>query len=321
MIDQAQFRNFGLPRHIPAINLLHLRYAVTSEDEGSFRGAAGVLLVRQSTLSRRIRELERSIGMRVFDRSSAGISATPSGQGFLRHARSILAQIDSLVMASLKTGRGEVGRLSIGCYTSLSAGNLRASLIDFRQRFPDIKLGVIESSRSRLMTELRTGALDVVFVTGESRNRESEGNVLSLWTERTLIALPDHHPLADRKTVYWTDLRGETVLLSQNDRGCEFEALLASKLLVSEGRPSIERHDTSSSMIQCLVSLGTGVSLVTESDAGTHFSGLIYRELRDGTGPACVGYSAHWKADNDNPALANLLKLLSERYPLPADGI
>ena len=64
--------------------------------------------------------------------------------------------------------------------------------------------------------------------------------------------------------------------------------------------------------------LGFGVSLVTESDIGASFSGLIYRELRDGTGPSRIGYSAHWRADNDNPALASFLKLLGERYPSPS---
>jgi hypothetical protein len=48
-----------------------------------------------------------------------------------------------------------------------------------------------------------------------------------------------------------------------------------------------------------------GVDLVTDSDIGANFSGLTYRELRDGTGPSQVGFSAHWRSDNNNPALAN----------------
>jgi DNA-binding transcriptional LysR family regulator len=67
-----------------------------------------------------------------------------------------------------------------------------------------------------------------------------------------------------------------------------------------------------------LVGAGFGLSLATESDVGANFSGLIYREFRDGTGPSWVGYSAHWRADNDNPALASFLKMLGERYPSPA---
>jgi hypothetical protein len=44
---------------------------------------------------------------------------------------------------------------------------------------------------------------------------------------------------------------------------------------------------------------------------------VIYRELRDGAEPARIGYSAHWRADNQNPALVNILRILGERYLLP----
>lgn len=305
-----------LQNRISAINLPQLRCAVVAADEGSFRRAAEVLFVRQSTLSRGIRQLEHLIGMSIFDRSSGGVTATPSGRDFLRHARSILEQIDSLITTADRTSRGEAGRLSIGFHTSLSAGNLRATLLDFRQRAPSIELELVEMPRTRLMTALRSGTMDTAIVTGDATQRN--GGTLSLWSERILLALPEGHGLADRETIYWTDLRGETVLLSQWDQGREFEDILVSRLVSSEDRPRIERHDVSRDTLKSLVSLGFGVGLVTESDIGASLSGLVYRELRDGTGPSRIGYSAHWRTDNDNPALAGFLALLRERYPSPA---
>lgn len=62
--------------------------------------------------------------------------------------------------------------------------------------------------------------------------------------------------------------------------------------------------------------MGFGISLVLESDIGANFSGLVYRELRDGARPSRIGFSAVWREDNENPALHNLPKLLGERYPL-----
>lgn len=158
--------------------------------------------------------------------------------------------------------------------------------------------------------------MDTAIVTGDATQRN--GGTLSLWSERILLALPEGHGLADRETIYWTDLRGETVLLSQWDQGREFEDILVSRLVSSEDRPRIERHDVSRDTLKSLVSLGFGVGLVTESDIGASLSGLVYRELRDGTGPSRIGYSAHWRTDNDNPALAGFLALLRERYPSPA---
>jgi DNA-binding transcriptional LysR family regulator len=222
----------------------------------------------------------------------------------------------ALVLNANSTGRGEVGRLAIGFYTSLSVGNLRATLMDFKQRLPEVELGMVERSRARLVTALENGALDVAIVTGDAPRQDNKA--LSLWSERTLVALPEGHSLADREAVYWTDLRSETLLLSHYDPSREFEDLLMSKLVSPEERPKIERHNVSRGIIKSLVSAGFGVSLVTESDIGASFSGLIYRELRDGTGPSRIGFSAHWRADNDNPALWRFLKLLRERYPSPS---
>ena len=144
--------------------------------------------------------------MNIFNRSSGGVTATPSGRSFLRQARSILEQIDSLITTAHWTSRREGGRLLIGFHTSLSAGNLRATLLDFRQRIPCIGLELIEMSRTRLlMTALRTGKIDLAVITGEASQRD--GGALSLWSERILLALPESHPLADRETIYWTDLR------------------------------------------------------------------------------------------------------------------
>jgi DNA-binding transcriptional LysR family regulator len=300
-----------------AVDLQQLRYAVAAADHGSFRRAAHALLLKQSTLSRCTRQLEHSIGMTIFERSSGGLRATPAGRDFLRTARSILEQIDSLVNSTYHAGRGEAGRLSVGFQTSLSTGNLRTTLVDYQKRFSQIDVSLRDGSRVRLVTALRSGALDIAIVTGNLPLLGSYG--MPLWSERILLALLEGHPLADRDVVYWTDLRGETLLLSQYDPGRELEDLLISKLVSPEDRPKIARHDVSRGIIKSLVAAGFGLSLVTESDIGTKSSGLTYRELRDGTGPSRVGFSAHWRTDNDNPALANFLKLLGERYPPPVD--
>ncbi|WP_349643805.1 hypothetical protein [Bradyrhizobium sp. LMTR 3] len=60
-----------------------------------------------------------------------------------------------------------------------------------------------------------------------------------------------------------------------------------------------------------------GISLVPESDMGANFAGLVYRDLRDGTGPSRFDFSADWLADNESPTLDAFLRLLSERYPSP----
>ena len=298
------------------VDLIHLRYAVAAADHGSFRRAAEALLLRQSKLSRCIRQLEERIEIAVFERSSGGVRATQAGRDFLRMARSILEQIDTLLTSARSAGRGEVGRLAIGFYTSLAAGYLRSTIIDHDQRFPQIQIRMIESSRTRLTTALRNGAIDVAIVTGQTRLLDSQ--IMSLWTERIVVALPEGHRLAEGETVYWTDLKDETLLISRHDPGPEIQDLLLAKLASPGDRPKTLFHDMSLGNMMNLVGAGFGVSLVRESDIGANFSGLVYRELHDGMGPSWVSYSAHWRTDNDNPPLAGFLKMLGERYPSPA---
>ena len=253
--------------------------------------------------------------MAVFERSSGGVRATQAGRRFLRSARSILEQVEALAARTQSTGRGEAGRLTVGFYTSLAAGNLRATLIDVSQRFPQLELEMFESSRARLVTALRNGVVDIAIIPGATALPQSK--TMSLWSERILVGVPEGHPLAEREPVHWIDLREEKILLSRRDPGPELRDLLIAKVTSPGDRPRIVRHRAGLANLKNLVGAGFGVTVLTEACAGASFPGVIYRELRDGAEPARIGYSAHWRADNQNPALANILRILGERYLLP----
>ncbi len=315
-MENAISRRSGSTHRNLKLDLRQLRHAVLAADFGSFRQAAEATLVKQSTISRSIREIEHLVGVRIFERWSGGVRPTSAGHGFLRMSRSILEQVDAVVTTTRETGRGDAGRLVIGFCISLTAGNLRATLLDFKQRFPQVELAMVERSRDRLAVELRNCILDVLIVAGDLPLVDCKA--MSLWSERILVVLQENHRLALSDTSYWTDLRGQTVLLSQHDPGPELEYLLNAKLVSPSDRPQIERHNVSRGVIKNLITMGLGISLVLESDVGAKFSGLTYREVRDGTGPSRIGFSAIWRPDNANPALTAFLGLLSERYPSPS---
>ncbi|MGY4183127.1 DNA-binding transcriptional LysR family regulator [Bradyrhizobium sp. USDA 4518] len=296
-----------------AIELKHLRSAVAAADCGSFRQAAELLGSQQSSLSRRIGEIEHHLGVAIFERYSGGVRPTRSGRCILRLARTIVEEFDALVSTAKSVQNSESGRLSVGFFTSLSAGNLQNFLLEFKQRYPQIELATIERSRTRLAAALRSGVTDMLIVPG--RPPLLDAKALPLWSERVLVALPQDHILSSRETVNWIDLRKETVLLSYYDPGAEFEDLLVAKLASPGDRPKIERHDVSRGIINSLISMRAGISLALESDIVANLAGVTYRELRDNTGCSLLDFWVYWRAENENPTLAVFLQLVSERSP------
>ncbi|MBR0766522.1 LysR family transcriptional regulator [Bradyrhizobium japonicum] len=299
-----------------AVDLQQLRFVVAACDYGSFRRAAEALSIRHNVLSRSIGQLEYMVGASLFERSSGGIKPTLAGRSVLRIARLVLEQVDMLVDTGRSGGSGDTGHLVVGFCTSMSSGNLRATIGELRKLLPQLELSTMERSRSRLLTALDNGTVDVVVSPGRLPSKNTMS--MLLWSERILISLPQDHSLTTREIIYWTDLRNEKILLSEYDPGRELEDLLISKLVLSDGRPTVERHDVSRGIIKSLTSMGMGLSLAMESDIGASFAGLVYRELQDGTGPSRIDFRAHWRDDNENPALKRFLNLLAERYPSPS---
>ena len=305
-------RNETFHRTNPRIAINQLRYTVTAAEYGSFRKAAEILNVKQSTLSRSIRLLEHETSVMIFNRSRKGITPSAAGSKIIRLAQVVLEQIDALGSHSNSIAV-ERGKLCIGFCTSLSAGSLRAALLEFRRKHPLIRIKTLERPRSRLATALENGTSDVIISTGHLPFIKCRSQ--KLWSERVLIALPEDHHMADRDIIYWTDLRNETLLMSRYDPYWEFEDLVTSKILAPEDRPKIEHHDVSRSILKSLISMKLGVGLLLESDIGAKIPAIVYRELQDGSGAARVGFSAFWNGPNENPALSYFIELLRERYP------
>src|SRR2546426_2479703 len=72
------------------MELRHLRYFVSVAEQGGFLKAAGQLRVAQSALSKQIRDLEREVGVALFERLSRGVRLTAAGEVFLAEARATL---------------------------------------------------------------------------------------------------------------------------------------------------------------------------------------------------------------------------------------
>ncbi len=292
--------------------LRDLRWAITAARYRSLRRAAEELNVRQSTLSRRLRGLEYRLGAALFERTNGGTHPTPIGRDFLEMARRIIDETDAAFARLKAMSSGQAGRLTIGVYVSLATGNLRATLAEYRHRFPDVDVHTVDGAHDRLLCDMVSSSVDVAIMT--TYYPGWDGHKLPLWSERVIAAVPEGHPLTEKTLLQWTDLAGEPLLVQQRGAGPEMQRLLASKL-DPLGVQRFLHQDVSVDRLMGLVGAGFGICLILEGATGARYDGVAYREVHDHDGPVRFNFAAYWRETNGNPTLQTFLDILLERYP------
>ena len=298
-------------------DMRQIQYALAAADHGSFYRAARALNVEQSTLSRAILKLERSVGMPIFKRSRAGITTTLAGDAFIRGAKPMIAAADKLVAMMRAAGQGRAGGLMLGHNSSVSAGHLRATLMAWHDGHPDVEIECVEDNRSVLLAGLDRGEVDIAILMGTANY---DGfHCEPLWSERMLAALPTSHPLAARDVIHWTDLRGERFVLPAADPGLEVRDILLGRLAMAGHKPDIRVQQASRETILSILASCSGVSIVCEGSTGARYPDVVYRPIHGEQGPALTGYSGCWRDDNYNPTLRRFLEFVKVRYALSID--
>jgi LysR family nitrogen assimilation transcriptional regulator len=132
-------------------------------DLGSISRAAEALHTAQSALSQQVSSLETSLGIALLERSKHGVVPTRAGREFLRHAQTILRQMDQAMQAvTAHADGGPSGRVSIGLAPYSMATSLTVPLLALvRDRYPKIVLHIRENFGAIISEGIATGQMDM----------------------------------------------------------------------------------------------------------------------------------------------------------------
>jgi DNA-binding transcriptional LysR family regulator len=194
------------------MELQQLRYFVAVADSGKFTTAARELHVAQPSVSKQVRKLESELGTILLERRKAGTVLTDAGEILLPWARRVLADVDGARAEVAGLATLERGRLSIGATPSLSTVLLPRVLAKFHDEHPGVTLNVVEAGSRDLVDRLASGDLDLALVILPVP-REELFDTAPLLREELVLAVAKRHPLAKRKVVRVSDLRGVPLVM------------------------------------------------------------------------------------------------------------
>ncbi|MGH9845189.1 MAG: LysR substrate-binding domain-containing protein, partial [Blastocatellia bacterium] len=267
------------------------------------------LRMAQPPLSQHILNLEKEIGVKLFERTKRRVELTEAGRIFLEEARLILQHAEQAMRAAQRASRGEVGRLRIGFVMSATCSLLPPVLQTFRARYPAVELTLEETTTESGLEALREGKIRACLLrlpVNSDRTIVAE----PVLRERLVLALPAGHRLARQSPVSLRALSQEQFILFPRNQGQSFYDRIVSLCHKAGFSPRVAQEATQMQTILSLVAAGIGVALIPETVQSLRGEGVVYQPLRGRTPE--TGLALAWRRDDASPVLTNFLNVVRE---------
>jgi LysR family transcriptional regulator of abg operon len=177
-----------------------LRDFLAVAERGSLRAAARQMNLAQPALTRSIQELEKELGVVLFERRATGVALTPMGEMFLRRARAVRAELRH-AQDELDQARGALhGHVRVCLSSASHMALLPNALRPFRQRYPEVKLDIIDALLPSVESELKDGTVDC-YVGPPFGPVPPELMVEKLFDNTRVVLARKGHPLAGARSL------------------------------------------------------------------------------------------------------------------------
>lgn len=203
------------------MNLIQLKYAIEVANAGSISKAAQHLYMNQPHLSKSIKDLEDSLGIKIFERTTKGVIPTKVGEEFLSHAKDVMTQVDQIESMYLPQAKNSI-KLAIAVprasYVSkaftdfLKQTNDPGKIIDINYH----ETNSIDSIRSVYKCDTNLGIIrfpkaDLQYFQNLLESKSLDYKKLNKF--HYVLLMSKMHKLANKKIIHLTDLQESTVLM------------------------------------------------------------------------------------------------------------
>jgi|UniRef100_A0AAU3I8G4 DNA-binding transcriptional LysR family regulator len=262
------------------LDLRQLRYFVAVAEAEHVGRAAERLHISQSPLSRQIAQLEKNLGLTLFERSQQRIRLTSDGRVFLTEAHALLRHADRLENLGRRLGRGEEGGLCIGYVAdAMHTGVLPSALRTLRDQRPGIHVALYDQESAEQFEGLRQRSLDIALVRTPPPEGDPDLDAAPLLRDPLLLALPERHPLALAEELTPGVLDGQPWIAVGDAQDPAWRDTFVASCVASGFTPDIRLDAADPLTALGLVASGLGLALIQRSMVRGMSDGVAVREL------------------------------------------
>lgn len=292
------------------LNLRDLEYVLAVAQTRSFSQAAERCVVSQPALSKQIKNLEKTLGVQLFERNQRGVAITPAGKRFVEAATVVLDRAQNLIDTTLAHPEPLVGPLRLGVIASACGYLIPLCIGPLAQQYPQLQLWLKEGLTHQLITLLKQGELDAVIAANTVFDETLRQT--PLFFEPFLLASPKQFKY--KKWISPPDINTGQFLLLEDGHCLKDQTVSFCGL---KEREPIQFQATSLETVLQMVALGLGVTVVpqlavpTQSPLAKH---LTFSQFKDKTiGREMILYTR--KTANNQHHIAALATLIQSQIP------
>ncbi len=253
----------GVDRVLPDLSIRQLEYLVAVSEAPNWATAAAGVGVSASALSQGLAELERRIGVPLFDRKGRRRVLRPAAREVLAHARQVVALTGDLAAWADRTRTGRGGTLRVGMIDAAAVGHYPELLRRFRTDHPELEFRLRVAPSAQLLDELESGVLDLIVCVEPA---EARRGVISehLLSEELAVFTPDGRP--PRSPSRW----GSWVLFAV---GSHTRAVIDEALRELGAPLDVVAESNQPEVLRAMVGLGVGWTVLPVVQAAPELAG------------------------------------------------
>ncbi len=196
------------------MNTVQIKYFLAAATTLNFTEAAKSLFISQPALSKQISALEQELNMVLFVRQKQRVILTPAGSILLEGLPKIEQQYDEIIHKAQVANAGMSGEINIGILEGQMVGDLfTRSFAAFTREYPNISVRLVRRSFSGLQKQLIDGSIDLAITLKFDVEHNPAFQFEEIAASEAIAVVSKNHPLADKLSAGWEDLRQETFIV------------------------------------------------------------------------------------------------------------